>query len=174
MKTSSEAPRDAGRLEGGVSDLDRLSRLIGAFTPHDGSFELRRKGVHAIRRSHTSAELVRGVQRSALCIVAKSVMLGQDLFEYDAARMIAFSVDLPVASRVTRASVAEPFLCLRIDLDPQLLAPSPSTRSSSASCAAPSARASRRSASWTRASTASKRPSLGCAPTSRARCGSRN
>jgi hypothetical protein len=36
--------------------------------------------------------------------------------------MVAFSVDLPVASRITRASVAEPFLCLRLDLDPQRVA----------------------------------------------------
>ncbi|HUX42198.1 MAG TPA: AraC family transcriptional regulator [Rectinemataceae bacterium] len=149
MKISSEAPRDAGKPEGGASDLARLSKLIGAFTPHEGSFELKRKGVHAIRRSHTSPELVHGIQRSALCIVAqgaKSVMLGQDLFEYDAARMIAFSVDLPVASRVTRASLAEPFLCLRLDLDPQMLAPLvlkvfphglPKAQDSGAVCVAP-------------------------------------
>jgi len=49
-------------------------------------------------------------------------MLGRDVFEYDAMRMIAFSVDVPVASRITRASPAEPFLCLRLDLDPQRIA----------------------------------------------------
>jgi AraC-like DNA-binding protein len=49
-------------------------------------------------------------------------MLGREVFEYDATRMIAFSVDVPVASRIMRASPAEPFLCLRLDLDPRRIA----------------------------------------------------
>jgi len=101
--------------------LSRLAGLIGAYAPHDGRFELRVPGVHAIRRSRVNAELMHGVQQSAFCIVAqgaKSVMVGPDVYEYDASRMIVFSVDVPVASQVTRASPAEPYLCLRIDLDP--------------------------------------------------------
>jgi AraC-like DNA-binding protein len=108
-----------------VPDMVRLANLIKAYTPHDGSFELRIPGVHAIRRSRTNTELVHGVQQSAVCIVAqgaKSVMLGREVYEYDASRMIAFSVDVPVASQVTRASFAEPFLCLRLDLDPRKVA----------------------------------------------------
>jgi AraC-like DNA-binding protein len=106
-------------------DVAILANLLRTYTPHDGRFELNIPGVHAIRRSRTNAELVHGVQQSALCIVAqgaKSVMLGRDIYEYDVARMIAFSVDVPVASQVTRASFAEPFLCLRLDLDPQRIA----------------------------------------------------
>jgi AraC-like DNA-binding protein len=102
-----------------------LAKLLKAYTPHDGSFELKIPGAYAIRRSRTNAELVHGVQRSALCVVAqgaKSVMLGRDIYEYDAAHMIAFSVDVPVASRIMRASPAEPFLCLRLDLDPRRIA----------------------------------------------------
>jgi AraC-like DNA-binding protein len=108
-----------------TQDVAVLANLLKAYAPHDGSFELKIPGAHAIRRSRTNAELVHGVQLSALCIVAqgaKSVMLGRDVFEYDAMRMIAFSVDVPVASRITRASPAEPFLCLRLDLDPQRIA----------------------------------------------------
>jgi AraC-like DNA-binding protein len=106
-------------------DIAALAELLNAYTPHDGSFELKIPGAHAIRRSRINAELVHGVQQSALCIVAqgaKSVMLGREVFEYDAKRMIAFSVDVPVATRVTRASPAEPFLCLRLNLDPQRIA----------------------------------------------------
>ncbi len=95
--------------------LSRLAGLIGAYAPHDGRFQLRVPGVHAIRRSRTNTELIHGVQQSAFCIVAqgaKSVMVGREVYEYDASRMIVFSVDVPVASQVTRASRAEPFLCL--------------------------------------------------------------
>jgi len=119
------SPVPGAAVESGAPDVARLANLVKAYAPHDGSYELRIPGVHAIRRSRTNAELVHGVQQSALCIVAqgaKSVMLGREVYEYDASRMVAFSVDLPVASRVTRASFAEPFLCFRLDLDPRKVA----------------------------------------------------
>ncbi|MGO8695832.1 MAG: AraC family transcriptional regulator N-terminal domain-containing protein [Rectinemataceae bacterium] len=106
-------------------DIATLADLLKAYAPHDGSFELRVPGLHVIRRSRTTTELMHGVQQSALCIVAqgaKSVILGRDVYEYDAAHMISFSVDVPVASRVTRASFADPYLCLRLDFDPQKIA----------------------------------------------------
>ncbi|MBZ5587556.1 MAG: AraC family transcriptional regulator [Acidobacteriia bacterium] len=97
-----------------------LAGLIKAYAPHDGSFELRIPGVHAIRRSRPSSELMHTVQQPALCIVAqgaKRVMVGREVYEYDASRMIAFAVDLPVTAQVTRASTAEPYLSFRLDLD---------------------------------------------------------
>ncbi len=107
------------------ADLVRLAGLIRAHTPHDGSFELRIPGVHAIRASRTNTELVHAVAQPALCMVAqgaKRVMLGQEVYEYDASRMIIYSVDLPVAAQVTRASHSGPFLCFRLDLDPHKIA----------------------------------------------------
>lgn len=104
---------------------EALAELLRAYAPHDGSFGLKVQGAHAIRRSRTSADLVHGVQTSSLCIVAqgaKRVMLGKEIFEYDATRLIAFAVDVPVASQVMEASHSRPFLCLRLDLDPQRIA----------------------------------------------------
>ena len=49
-------------------------------------------------------------------------MVGREVYEYHPSRIIVFSVDVPVASQVTRASLSEPFLCLRLDLDPQEVA----------------------------------------------------
>lgn len=101
-------------------DVARLAVLLKAYAPHDGSFELRIPGVHAIRRSQASTELVHGMQQPALCVVAqgaKRVMVGREIYEYDESRMIAYSVDLPVTAQVMRASVAEPFLCFTLDLD---------------------------------------------------------
>lgn len=106
-------------------DVVKLAGLIRAHSPHDGCFELRIPGVYAIRRSRISTELVHATQRPVLCIVAqgaKSVMLGQEVYEYDPSRMLVFSVDLPVAAQVTRASYAEPFLCFMLDLDRQKIA----------------------------------------------------
>ena len=44
---------------------------------------------------------------------------GQEVYEYDASSMMIYSVDLPLASQVTRASHTEPYLFFRLDLDPQ-------------------------------------------------------
>jgi AraC-like DNA-binding protein len=66
-----------------------------------------------------------GVAQPALCIVAqgaKRVMLGEEVYEYDASRMLVYSVDLPVAGRITRASYSEPFLGFKLDLDPHKVA----------------------------------------------------
>jgi len=107
------------------SDVIRLASLIRAYTPHDGRFELRIPGVHAIRVSRTNPELVHALQQPALCIVAqgaKSVLLGQEVYEYDASRMLVYSVDLPVAGQVTRASPSEPYLSFKLDLDPHKIA----------------------------------------------------
>jgi AraC-like DNA-binding protein len=106
-------------------NVARLASLISAYAPHDGIFELHIPGVHAVRRSRTNTELAHAMAEPALCIVAqgaKSVMLGDEVYEYDASRMIAFSVDLPVTAQVTRASYSEPFLALRLDLDPHKIA----------------------------------------------------
>jgi AraC-like DNA-binding protein len=106
-------------------DVVRLAGLISAYAPHDGCFELRIPGVHAIRRSRMNTELLHAVAQPALCIVAqgaKSVMLGQEVYEYDASRMLVYSVDLPVTAQLTRASYSEPFLAFKLDIDPHKVA----------------------------------------------------
>jgi len=106
-------------------DVAKLGRLIAAYAPHDGSFELRIPGVHAIRLSRVNKECVHAVRLPSLCIAtqgAKTMIVGQDVYEYDATRMIVFSVALPVAGQVTRASQSEPYLALKVDLDPHKIA----------------------------------------------------
>jgi AraC-like DNA-binding protein len=106
-------------------DVVKLAQLLRAYTPYDGRFELRVPGIYAIRASRTNTELVHTTYHPTLCIVAqgaKTMLLGSEVYQYDASRMLVVSVDLPVASQVTRASHAEPFLCLRLDLDPHKIA----------------------------------------------------
>ena len=106
-------------------DLQRLGRLIAAYAPHDGSFELRIPGLHAIRLSRVNKECVHAVRLPSLCIAAqgaKTIIVGQDVYEYDPTRMIVFSVALPVAGQVTQASYTEPYLALKLDLDPHKIA----------------------------------------------------
>lgn len=105
--------------------MREFAALVAGHAPVDGCFDLKISGVSALRRSGTASELIFAVQRPAMCIVAqgaKRVLLGREIYDYDASRMLVFSVDLPVAGEVTRASQAEPYLCLRVDLDPGKIA----------------------------------------------------
>src|ERR1700746_829849 len=116
-------PRAAKLVTNGATA--NLARLIAAYAPHDGSFDLRIPGAHASRYSRVNHECVHALSVPSLCIAAqgvKSVIVGDEVFEYDASRMIVFSVALPVAAQVTQASAAEPYLALRLDLDPHKIA----------------------------------------------------
>lgn len=106
-------------------DTAKLTRSIAAYAPHDGSFELRIPGVHASRFSRANAGCVHALRSPSLCVVAqgvKTVIVGDEVYEYDASRMIVFSVALPAAGQVTQASYSEPYLALKLDLDPQKIA----------------------------------------------------
>ena len=125
INNNSHPPQPDTVVEATESDVVRLAGLISAYAPHDGVFELRIPGVHAIRHSRVNTELMHGVAQPALCIVAqgsKNVMLGQEVYEYDASRMLVYSVDLPVTGRITRASYSEPFLGFKLVLDPHKIA----------------------------------------------------
>src|SRR6266567_80680 len=108
-----------------MTGTSELARLIGVHAPYDGTFELRVPGVYAIRVSRTNTEVSHALMRSAVCIVAqgaKSVMLGENVYAYEAGEVAVYSVDVPVAAQVTRASRTEPYLNLKIDLDAQKVA----------------------------------------------------
>jgi AraC-like DNA-binding protein len=49
-------------------------------------------------------------------------MLGREVYSYDASRLVAYAVDLPIAGQVTQASQREPFLVLVLKLDPYKIA----------------------------------------------------
>jgi AraC-like DNA-binding protein len=106
-------------------DTAQLGRLIAGYAPHDGSFELRVPGVHASRFSRANQECDHALRLPSLCIAAqgaKTVIVGEEVYEYNPSRMIVFSVALPVAAQVTQASHSTPYLSLKLDLDPHKIA----------------------------------------------------
>src|SRR6267154_3835519 len=110
-----------------VNELESadLACRIAAYAPHDGTFDLSIPGLHVSRFSRINASCAHAIQLPALCLIvrgAKTVIVGQEVYEYDASRMLVFSVALPVAAQVTRASHADPYLALRLDFDPQKIA----------------------------------------------------
>jgi AraC-like DNA-binding protein len=121
-----EPVRTNGKTAGpNESETTKLARRIAAYSPHDGTFDLRIPGLHVNRFSRTNSECVHALQLPALCIIAqgaKTVIVGQEVYEYDASRMLVFSVALPVAAQITRASYSQPYLALRLDFDPHKIA----------------------------------------------------
>lgn len=104
------------------TDTTELATLLGAHTPYDGEFALRLPGVWAAKATRPSTENMYGLQEPSACIVAsgaKNVLIGEDTYEYRAGKVAVFSVDVPLAWQITRASHAEPYLVPKINLTAQ-------------------------------------------------------
>jgi AraC-like DNA-binding protein len=104
--------------------IRELATLIAHHAPGDGMHQSPIPGMWLIQSNHTT-EPLRVVHTPAVCIIAqgaKLVSLAGTDYRYDTAKFLVVSVDLPVTGCVTEASQDEPYLCLRIDLDAQLLA----------------------------------------------------
>jgi len=97
--------RQAGNgLDRSEPHAAHLARLIAAYAPHDGSFELRIPGLHASRFSRINGECVHALRLPSLCIVAqgaKTVIVGQEVYEYDVFLLIVLSVPLPILFHFT-------------------------------------------------------------------------
>lgn len=114
-----------GQADPDPFDLRHLVAMLAAHAPYDGTFELRIPGVHVSKASAVQQAQYHAVQRPGLCLVAqgaKRVILGSEVYDYDAARMLVYSLDIPVSALVTQASLDEPYFGLRIDLDPARIA----------------------------------------------------
>ena len=115
-------PPPAGPTE---ADLSALARMLGQYAPFDGRHELRLPGISAVRGSRLNDQLVHGVYRPSVCIVArgaKRVFLGSEMYEYNESTMLLSSLELPVAAQIVRASHAEPFLGMTVELNPHRVA----------------------------------------------------
>jgi AraC-like DNA-binding protein len=61
----------------------------------------------------------------AFCFViqgGKQVFLGEEIFRYDPGHYLIYTVDLPLVFKVEEASVENPYLGLRLNLEPNLVA----------------------------------------------------
>jgi hypothetical protein len=106
-------------------ETKKLAELVSVYAPHDGQFDVSIPHIHLLRYSKKNETSSHVVSKPGLCIVAqgaKRVMLGQTAYEYDSSSMVAYAAEVPIAANVTRASAAEPYLCLVIDLDQQRIA----------------------------------------------------
>ena len=117
---SRETSRDAQRVK---SNREELIERIGRTVSEDGAKEVF-PGFFLARSSRPS-ESLSTVYQPAFCLVAqgrKRALLGEEVFRYDPGHYLLFTVDLPLIFQIEKATREEPYLGLRLDLDPSLVA----------------------------------------------------
>ncbi len=114
---------DRSAPEGGArADREELAERVGRAVREEGTFDLP-EGLRLLRAC-SPTELEHGVSFPAFCVVAqgsKEVLLGDDVYRYDANRYLITAAALPIASRITEASEKRPYLGVVLRLDPALV-----------------------------------------------------
>src|SRR5215207_383882 len=118
MSTTSR--RDTRRMQ---ADREELAERIARTQPRDGSASPQ-PGVNVARFARPT-ELHHGFLEPCFCVIAqgaKTLTLGEDVFRYDPARYMIATVGVPMTAQVVDASPDRPYLSLRLDLDPAVVA----------------------------------------------------
>ena len=96
-----------------------IQRYANAHANADGFVEAPVPGV-SMMRVHAPTGIMHAIYKPVLCLVlqgAKQVTAGDAVHHFAAGQSLIVSVDLPILGRVVRASRAEPYLSLAVDLD---------------------------------------------------------
>jgi len=111
---------DAKRI---AENRKELVGLIMQARPADGAEEVL-PGLFIARSSKLMTSPTT-LLKPAFCFVAqgsKRAMLGEEVFHYDQGHYLIFTVDLPLTFQVDEARPEKPYLGLRLDLDPAVVA----------------------------------------------------
>jgi AraC-like DNA-binding protein len=100
-----------------------LAGRVARNTRCDGLTETPVPGLALLRASEPSQPLP-SVYHPSLCVVVqgrKRALLGDEVFVYDPLHYLVVSMTLPVTSQIIDATREQPYLCLRIDIDPHMV-----------------------------------------------------
>ncbi|SNZ14666.1 transcriptional regulator, AraC family [Terribacillus aidingensis] len=103
--------------------IKELAELIQRSVTADGTHDTSIPGLQLVRASRIS-DPVYSVYEPSLCVVAqgsKMVMLGDESYTYDSASYLTASVHLPITGQVVKASSENPYLCVNLQLDMDLV-----------------------------------------------------
>lgn len=106
----------------GPADRAELAARIARAIRDDGVVEPL-KGLY-LARSSVRIGPVYSVSEPSFCVIAqgsKEVFLGADRYQYDPAHYLLTTVELPVVSQIREASTEQPYLSVRVHLDPTLV-----------------------------------------------------
>src|SRR5512142_130130 len=102
---------------------DELAERIASHVAKDNNVEAA-PGLYLYRCSSPTGPLY-GITEPSLCVIAqgsKEVLLGKERYRYDASHYLLVSAELPVTGHIVNASKQQPYLAVRIVLDPAVVA----------------------------------------------------
>ncbi|MDR9748591.1 AraC family transcriptional regulator [Paenibacillus taichungensis] len=102
-----------------------LAKLISDQAPYDGTFSQRIPGLSVSRYSRANKNDVKSFDLPSMLIVAqgaKTVTVGQEIYRFNQSQILMLPIALPIALKVTQASHFEPYLSMKLVLDPQKIA----------------------------------------------------
>jgi AraC-like DNA-binding protein len=101
---------------------DELVELLARTLREDGELEPL-KGLH-LNRASSAMEPLHSVYDPVFCVIAqgsKEVFLRNERYVYDPSHYLLVTTELPLVSHVLEASKEQPYLALRLELDPTLV-----------------------------------------------------
>ncbi|XSG82426.1 MAG: AraC family transcriptional regulator [Methyloligella sp. ZOD6] len=101
-----------------------LASLVDRFADADGVQATTIPRLFLVKSSTPTLPL-HTVYEPAVCIIAqgsKRAILGDQVLAYDEKKYLVISVDVPAVGQIMEASPERPYLCLRFDLDREVLA----------------------------------------------------
>ena len=119
VNTPRQAEREARRMQ---ANREELVEGIVRILPEDGHAQPL-EGFH-LHRSSLPMESVHSVVKPSFCLIAqgsKEVLLGDNRYRYDASLYLISTVELPRVSQILEASKEQPYLSLRLELDPAVV-----------------------------------------------------
>jgi len=107
------------RKKSGDLDLARLARAIAHIAQLDGDHATAIPALSLHRRRAPTEPLhcIYGLGLGVIAQGGKQVLLADEVLAFTAGQSMLTTIDLPVVSHVTRASLREPFLALMLTLD---------------------------------------------------------
>lgn len=104
------------------ANRDELVEILARAFREDGELEPL-KGLH-LNRSSSPMEPLHSVYDPVFCVIAqgsKEVFLRNERYMYDPSHYLLVTAELPLVSHVLEASKKQPYLALRLELDPILV-----------------------------------------------------
>lgn len=123
VMSGSRATKGAKRRPGDATLTAGLARAISHIAQNDGDYTTSIPALTLHRRQSPTAPL-HCIFNLGVGLVAqgrKQVLVGTETMDYEPGQSMLTTIDLPVVSRVLRASATEPFLGMMVTLDPRTI-----------------------------------------------------
>ena len=118
-KSHHQTERNTYRVQ---ASRDELVDVLARALREDGELEPL-KGLH-LNRASSPMEPLHSVYDPVFCVIAqgsKEVFLRNERYVYDSSHYLLVTAELPLVSHVLEASKEQPYLALRLELDPALV-----------------------------------------------------